>query len=438
MSIATTPDERLHDMRRDLRSTLGYGPRGLGTYFVNGSYYSANSHTADKSDFVNSTGKKTYDIRIGDLVMFKENSLKTGLEQLCVGSVTAISGDTVTFTKHAEISIEGVSPTVTVRNIMVGENEHGHSITITTGSGQTQFDVMDGTKGDKGDPFEFSDFTSEQLDSLRSDIASVYCRKREASLLVSPNGADRLTIPFNDYGPTDMLFVDVNGLSLVEGNDYVIDGNQIVLTTRITHQTDVNFKLISALTLNQQDFDALADSMADFSGATASADGTHGLVPVPTAGNGSSLLLGNGEWHNVYLANGPSTSLVNVAMQYDDGEINRVLSVTQIPAATQQLAGVMSAADKTKLDNANVIGMMTQNNGFQRVIIGDGYADVPLLNASTGLINEDNIPHPCGVTRPSNPTNGMSFFDANIRQPIWYYDGSWYDSNGVVVPDTVI
>lgn len=62
----------------------------------------------------------------------------------------------------------------------------------------------------------------------------------------------------------------------------------------------------------------------DMEGATASADGTHGLVPAPAAGTQTKYLRGDGTWQTP-----PNTTY---------------------SAATTSTAGLMSAADKTKLD----------------------------------------------------------------------------------------
>lgn len=63
---------------------------------------------------------------------------------------------------------------------------------------------------------------------------------------------------------------------------------------------------------------------ADMGGASASAAGTHGLVPAPAAGKQASFLRGDGTW--------------------------AVPTDTTYSAATQSAAGLMSAADKAKLD----------------------------------------------------------------------------------------
>lgn len=87
---------------------------------------------------------------------------------------------------------------------------------------------------------------------------------------------------------------------------------------------------ISAITGLQSALDGKAAN-TDMKGATADAAGTHGLVPAPAAGNQGKYLRGDGTWQT------PTNTTYN--------------------AATTTTAGLMSAADKSKLDgiaqNAN-------------------------------------------------------------------------------------
>ena len=371
IGIIPIPDDRICDIRRDLRSTLGYGPRGTGIYFLYGEYsVSGKLYVTKKANFINKLNRQSFGVRVGDIVLYKQT---TGVGQLCLGVVTRIDGDDVFFQEYSKMAIDGISPVITVREIRVGEDEHGYSITITDGNGQSQFTIMDGVDGKD---FKYSDFTEEQLADLRSSVASAFCTKREASRTISSVPVTAMSLPAAlRYESGDMLFVDVNGLSLCEGVDFTVSNNTLVLTeaNRITHAgTVVNFKSLSMVTMTQHDIDDIAASVA---GSVAS----------------------------------------------------------QLPVASSTTNGMMSASDKAKLDSASVVGMMTPNNGFQRVTIGDGYADVPLVNSSTGLIDEDNIPHPCGSTRPRSPIDGMSFFDTNLHKPIWYYGGAWYAADGAVV-----
>lgn len=129
---------------------------------------------------------------------------------------------------------------------------------------------IQGEKGDRGDAFTFEDFTTEQLDDLRSDMTSVYYRKDEATYTTTANFTNAIVIPFSDYRDTDMLFVDIEGLALTEGEDYTIvtspnNGNHVCMFTTnhgIGHAgTDVHFKRLTALAIDPSDFDDLSDDM---------------------------------------------------------------------------------------------------------------------------------------------------------------------------------
>ena len=62
-------------------------------------------------------------------------------------------------------SVEAVfAPTVEITEI-----EGGHHLKMVDVNGTYEFDVMDGSKGDKGDAFTYSDFTAEQLAGLKGE-----------------------------------------------------------------------------------------------------------------------------------------------------------------------------------------------------------------------------------------------------------------------------
>lgn len=63
----------------------------------------------------------------------------------------------------------GFSPIVEVAKI-----EGGHRITIKDAKGEKSFDVLDGAKGDKGDPFTYENFTPEQLEALKGENGNDY------------------------------------------------------------------------------------------------------------------------------------------------------------------------------------------------------------------------------------------------------------------------
>ena len=141
---------------------------------------------------------------------------------------------------------------------------------ITTQFGTVKIKLLKGERGDQGiqgeqgiqgiqgEPFEFEDFTEQQLAELRADVATVYYRKLEETVYTIGDNTTSIEIPFEDYTTTDMLFVDIEGLTLTQDVDYTISEGSIVLATPITHHyTAVNFKALSAIAMSTEDFDNL-------------------------------------------------------------------------------------------------------------------------------------------------------------------------------------
>lgn len=132
---------------------------------------------------------------------------------------------------------------------------------------------LSGPQGPQGDPFEFDDFTEEQLADLRSGISSVYY-KRDKSTYVTPDDSpvSSIVIPFTNFTSADILDIDIEGLTLTEGLDYVISNGNIVLSTPINHaSTHVNMRRYHAIAITAADFDELrADVSYTLPTATAS------------------------------------------------------------------------------------------------------------------------------------------------------------------------
>jgi hypothetical protein len=87
------------------------------------------------------------------------------------------------------------------------------------------------------------------------------------------------------------------------------------------------------------------NTYSDFTGASSTADGAHGLVPKPTQGQQGMVLAADGKWHSLSLAKNPTADTVSVTYTFGSGSENTLT----LPAATTSLAGVMTAADKSKL-----------------------------------------------------------------------------------------
>lgn len=114
-----------------------------------------------------------------------------------------------------------------------------------------------GPRGPKGDSFTYDDFTEEQLAELRSDLKA-FIKKSEAYYTTITDDTQTITVPIEGFRSTDMLFVDVEGLNLIEDTDYTISGTTIVLTTPIVNEgTRVHFVALRTSAITTEDYDAL-------------------------------------------------------------------------------------------------------------------------------------------------------------------------------------
>lgn len=117
-----------------------------------------------------------------------------------------------------------------------------------------------GPRGEQGEPgksFEFEDFTEEQLETLRSNLKA-YVKKEEAVIQTVSSWTYRMPMPFSGFRPTDILFIDIEGLSLIEGVDYTLKDGIINFTTPIQQpQTNVHFIALRTVAIEEEDYDKL-------------------------------------------------------------------------------------------------------------------------------------------------------------------------------------
>ena len=172
-------------------------------------------------------------------------------------------------------------------------------------------------------------------------------------------------------------------------------------TGHVSAATAVAKSDITALGIPGQD-----TTYSDMTGATGSANGTHGLVPAPPAGKQYSFLRGDGTWviptNTTYgVMGGATTDAAGVAGLVPapaKGSANRYLrsdATWQVPpnttysVATTSANGLMSSSDKTKLDGiatgANKYTHPTytaKSAGFYKVTV-DGTGHVSAATAVT-------------------------------------------------------
>lgn len=134
----------------------------------------------------------------------------------------------------------------------------------------------------------------------------------------------------------------------------------------LTGDTVEESNLLSGYQATGADGERVSGGVSDFEGATASADGTSGLVPAPSAGDQDKVLYGDGTWDIAYTPptytahnNGLYKITVNTLGHVSSATAVQKSDITALgipaqdttySAATTTTAGLMSADDKEKLD----------------------------------------------------------------------------------------
>lgn len=135
----------------------------------------------------------------------------------------------------------------------VGEWEKNKKIKIV---------MLKGEKGDTGENGNFEDLTEEQKAELKADIRAFY--QKGEGIYTTTGLTNAISIPIDGFRGADILFVDVEGLDLIQGRDYTISGNNIVLSTPIEHSgVVVHFVSLRASAVDVDDYSQLKGDKGD-------------------------------------------------------------------------------------------------------------------------------------------------------------------------------
>ena len=102
-----------------------------------------------------------------------------------------------------------------------------------------------GPKGEKGDTAYFENLNESEKAEIYRNVSFVSNSAVDAFVTTANSSTATIAIPIADYDEYDILWVFVEGLSLMEGLDYTIYDGSIVLTSPITHTgTKVMFRAL--------------------------------------------------------------------------------------------------------------------------------------------------------------------------------------------------
>lgn len=103
-----------------------------------------------------------------------------------------------------------------------------------------------------------------KVDMITTDGTIAFYRKEESVYVTEIADEDTIPIGISGFTTADMLLVDINGLDLSEGDEYVISGTNIVLDTPIgTIGTVVHFVVLRAITATAADVATLKGEKGD-------------------------------------------------------------------------------------------------------------------------------------------------------------------------------
>lgn len=170
-----------------------------------------------------------------------------------------------------------------------------------------------------------------------------------------------------DNNFTDAYKTKLDGIA-ANANNYVHptnDGNKHVPATGTTNNGKF---LMAGSTAGSLSWGTPADTKYnDFTGATSSADGAHGLVPKPIKGNGNSVLFGDAKWKELKLEfENRNENGAFLSLNFGDSGYSRI----SVPASTTTGSGLMIPSDKTKLDALPTVATLNSTYAKKADIVG--------------------------------------------------------------------
>lgn len=173
---------------------------------------------------------------------------------------------------------------------------------------------------------------------------------------------DKVTIAFNGTIPTlKNVFGKVKVGSTTIEADTTQDTLELAAGSNITLTPDAtNDKVTIAAT---------DTTYSDFTGATSDDSGAHGLVPAPASGEEDYVLTGDGTWENINTTATRTTTSYKINIRLGDKTVTSQTIDAPSDSGAGMMAGIMTGADKTKL-NGIATGAEVNQNAFSNVKVG--------------------------------------------------------------------
>ena len=171
-----------------------------------------------------------------------------------------------------------------------------------------------------------------------------------------------VTVTASDIGVESGAEVNQNAFSNVKVGTTTVSADSKTDTLELVAGSNVT--LTPDATNDKVTISATDTTYSDFTGATSSSAGTHGLVPAPNSGKTSEVILSDGRWHRL----GTGRTATEVRITHQAGSETPETLVT-IGTATTTLAGFMPPADHVKLSEI-AEGAEVNQNAFSNVKVG--------------------------------------------------------------------
>lgn len=172
---------------------------------------------------------------------------------------------------------------------------------------------------------------------------------------------DKVTIAFNGTIPTlKNVFGKVKVGSTTIEADTTQDTLELVAGSNVTLTPDAtNDKVTIAAT---------DTTYSDFTGATSSDSGAHGLVPAPASGEEDYVLTGDGTWENINTTATRTTTSYTFNIRLGDKTVTSQTINAPSDSGAGMMAGIMTGADKIKLNGIDP-GAEVNQNAFSKVAV---------------------------------------------------------------------